>query len=161
VVLHEEPSPRVLLMKRAERAGDPWSGQVALPGGRHEPNDPDLLATAIRETLEETGVDLSRAERLGALDDLHPMTSTLPPVLVRPFVFALASRPPVVPSAEVQHAFWLPFARLLAPGVRREATLTVRGVERTFPAYLIGEEMIWGMTERIVTPFLSLLVIHL
>ncbi len=157
VLIEGHEGLEALFIHRAERAGDPWSGQVALPGGRHEPSDPDLLATAIRETLEETGVDLSHAEHLGALDDLHPRTSALPPVLVRPFVFALVSRPPLVPSAEVQHAFWLPFARLLAPGVRREATLAVRGVERTFPAYLIGEEMIWGMTERIVTPFLSLL----
>ena len=151
--------PELLMIKRAEAERDPWSGHVACPGGRMEPGDHDLEQTAVRETWEETGVDLSRAERLGTLDDLHPRTPTLPPVVVRPFVFALASSPPppLVPSAEVQHAFWLPFARLLAPGVRREATLAVRGVERTFPAYLIGEEMIWGMTERIVTPFLSLL----
>ena len=158
VLIEGREGLEALFIHRAERTGDPWSGQVALPGGRHEPSDPDLLATAIRETLEETGVDLSHAERLGTLDDLHPRTPTLPPVVVRPFVFALVSPPPppLVPSAEVQRAFWLPLARLLAPGVRREATLTVRGVERTFPAYLIGDEMIWGMTERIVTPFLEL-----
>src|SRR3989449_5953433 len=79
-------------IRGAERADDPWSGQVALPGGRHEPGDRDLLATAIRETQEETGVDLAAAERLGALDDLYPRTPTLPPVVVRPFVFALERR---------------------------------------------------------------------
>jgi 8-oxo-dGTP pyrophosphatase MutT (NUDIX family) len=146
----------ILLIRRAERAGDPWSGQIAFPGGRYERGDPDLLATAIRETREETGVDLAQAERLGSLDDLYPRTPTLPPVVVRPFVFALDRRPGLVPSTEVEHAFWLPLVRLGEPGVRREITLTLRGVERTFPAYLVDDEVIWGMTERILTPFIGL-----
>ena len=149
----------ILLIRRAERADDPWSGQIAFPGGRYEPDDPDLLATAIRETREETGVDLTRAERLGSLDDLYPRTPTLPPVVVRPFVFALGRRlPPLVPSDEVQRAFWLPLSRLGEAGVRREITLTLRGVARTFPAYLVDDELIWGMTERILTPFIELVI---
>jgi len=76
---------------------------------------------------------------------------------VGPFVFALARRAALAPSDEVQRAFWLPLRRLAEPGVRRELTLTVRGVERTFPAYLVtDDELIWGMTERILTPFLDL-----
>ena len=162
VLLDGPPSPpatglEILLIRRAERPGDPWSGQIAFPGGRYEPSDPDLLATAIRETREETGVDLTSAERLGPLDDLYPRTPTLPPVVVRPFVFALGRRPlPLVPSDEVQRAFWLPLSRLGEAGVRREITLTLRGVERTFPAYLVDDELIWGMTERILTPFIEL-----
>jgi 8-oxo-dGTP pyrophosphatase MutT (NUDIX family) len=162
VLLDGPPTPpatglEILLIRRAERPGDPWSGQIAFPGGRYEPSDPDLLATAIRETREETGVDLTSAERLGPLDDLYPRTPTLPPVVVRPFVFALGRRPPpLVPSDEVQRAFWLPLSRLGEAGVRREITLTLRGVERTFPAYLVDDELIWGMTERILTPFIEL-----
>jgi len=162
VLLDGPPSPpatglEILLIRRAERPGDPWSGQIAFPGGRYEPSDADLLATAIRETREETGVDLTSAERLGPLDDLYPRTPTLPPVVVRPFVFALGRRPPpLVPSDEVQRAFWLPLSRLGEAGVRREITLTLRGVERTFPAYLVDDELIWGMTERILTPFIEL-----
>jgi len=146
-----------LLIRRAERADDPWSGQVALPGGRYDPADADLLVTAIRETREETGVDLSAAERLGVLDDLYPRTPTLPAVVVRPFVFALASRPTLVPGVEAARVFWLPLDRLSQRGVRRDFTLPVRGVERTFPAYVIDEIVIWGMTERILTPFLKLI----
>jgi 8-oxo-dGTP pyrophosphatase MutT (NUDIX family) len=163
LVLLDGPPPasglEILLIRRAERPGDPWSGQIAFPGGRHEPGDPDLLATAIRETREETGVDLTSAERLGPLDDLYPRTPTLPPVVVRPFVFALGRRPPpLVPSDEVQRAFWLPLSRLEEAGVRREITLTLRGVERMFPAYLVDDELIWGMTERILTPFIELVI---
>jgi len=160
ILLEGRPSHglEALFIRRAERSDDPWSGQVALPGGRYDPADVDLLVTAIRETREETGVDLSVAERLGVLDDLYPRTPTLPPVVVRPFVFALPSRPALVPGAEVQRAFWLPLARLSRPDARRDLTLAVRGVERTFPAYVIEGEVIWGMTERILTPFLQLIL---
>src|SRR6266705_3824486 len=156
VLVEDSNGLEALFIRRAERADDPWSGQVALPGGRRDPTDPDLLTTAIRETREETGVDLAPAERLGVLDDLYPRTPTLPPVVVRPFVFALSRRPALAPGEEVQRAFWLPLAQLAAPGVRRDVTFTVGGVERTFPAYLVGEDAIWGMTERILTPFLQL-----
>jgi 8-oxo-dGTP pyrophosphatase MutT (NUDIX family) len=154
VLLETGQGLETLFIRRAVRAGDPWSGQVALPGGRRAAGDADLLATAIRETREETGVELSGSERLGALDDLHPQTPTLPPVVVRPFVFALGRRPALVPSDEVERAFWVPLARLAAADARRSVTLTVRGEARTFAAYLVDEELIWGMTERILTPFL-------
>src|SRR5207244_771887 len=89
LVLLEGPHGlEILLIRRAERTDDPWSGQIALPGGRYGPGDLDLEATAVRETREET--------------------------------------------------------------------LTLRGGPRTFPAYLVDEELIWGMTERILTPFVDL-----
>lgn len=150
-----------LFIKRAERAGDPWSGQIALPGGRREPRDADLLATALRETREETGIDLTAAERLGVLDDLYPRTPTLPPVVVRPFVFAITDRPVLSYSEEVTEAFWVPLADLQVPSARREVTLTIRGVDRTFPAYVLGDRVIWGMTERILTGFLGLLATNI
>jgi 8-oxo-dGTP pyrophosphatase MutT (NUDIX family) len=146
-----------VFIRRAVRAGDPWSGQVALPGGRRDPVDVDLEATAIRETREELAVDLVRAERLGALDDIRPRTQLLPPVFVRPFIFALPDRPRLTPSPEVQSAFWAPLARFLLPGVRRDVTLPVPGGERTFPAYVLGEDVIWGMTEGILSSFMTVI----
>jgi len=144
----------LLLIRRAERPDDPWSGQIALPGGRQDPDDVDLLATAVRETREETGVELASAERLAVLDDLAPRTSTLPPVVVRPFVFGLPRRPELTINAEVQRAFWVSLARFSEPGVRSDVTLTLSGGERTLPAYRLGEDVVWGMTERILTPLI-------
>ena len=154
VLLDGPAGAEILLIKRAERAGDPWSGQIAFPGGRQDPEDRDLLATAVRETREETGVELASAERLAVLDDLAPRTSTLPPVVVRPFVFGLPRRPELTINAEVQRAFWVPLARFSEPGVRSDVTLTLSGSERTLPAYRLGEDVVWGMTERILTPLI-------
>lgn len=144
-----------LFIERAERANDPWSRQIAFPGGRRDPRDRDLLETAIRETWEETGVELGETV-LGSLDDLHPRTPVLPPVVVRPFVFGLASKPPIIPSFEVHEAFWVPLIRLREPGTYREVTVTPHGMTLNVPAYVLGERVIWGMTERIVTPMLAL-----
>ncbi len=157
VVLHEAPDGiSALFIKRAEQAGDPWSGQIAFPGGRYESSDPDLLATAIREAREETGVDLGPAEKLGALDDVNPRSPHLPPIVVRPFVFAVRERPRLVTSpAEVQRGFWIPFQTLMDPATSTQVTLTLRGVPRTFTAYKVDGEIIWGMTERILRFFLE------
>src|SRR4029450_1300778 len=62
-------SAELLLIERARKAGDPWSGHMALPGGRHDPEDVELRSTAERETLEEVGIDLRGGELLGQLED--------------------------------------------------------------------------------------------
>ena len=77
----------LLFIKRATREDDPWSGQIALPGGRHQASDASLEETAVRETREEVGLELDRhGAIIGALDELRPRTAVLPPVIVRPFV---------------------------------------------------------------------------
>jgi 8-oxo-dGTP pyrophosphatase MutT (NUDIX family) len=155
VLIEVEGGLEVLFIERAERENDPWSRQIAFPGGRRDPDDADLAATAIRETREETGVELGQAERLAALNDMHPRTPVLPPVVVRPYVFGLPQRPEITPSDEVHAAFWVPLAILRAPGVHQTVTVTPRGMSLSVPAYIVGPHVIWGMTERILTPFLQ------
>lgn len=157
VILHEDPTGiSALFIKRAEQIGDPWSGQIAFPGGRFEAGDGDLLATAVREAREETGIDLTRAEPLGPLDDVNPRSPHLPPIVVRPFVFAVSHRAPHSNSpAEVQRSFWIPFRTLIDPATSTQVTMTLRGVPRTFTAYKVEGEIIWGMTERIIRLFLE------
>lgn len=146
----------LLFIKRAEYEGDPWSGHVALPGGRMERQDASLEDTAVRETIEELGVDLRAHGRvLGALDDLRPRSPSLPSVCVRPYVAVLERDVPLVPSHEVAAAFWVPLRALLDPATTVEATVVVHGGELVVPSYRFGDYTIWGMTERILRGLLA------
>jgi len=148
-----------LFIRRAVRAGDPWSGQVGLPGGMRDGTDSNLLVTAARETREEIGIDLRTVLCLAQLSDVRTRTPKLPAVYVRPFVWALDEQPALVLSGEVEATFWVPLVGLLAPGARRE--LDMPGLDRPVRAYVVGDEVIWGMTERILTPFLEAVSRHL
>ena len=152
------PDPdAILLIRRANRLGDPWSGHMALPGGRREPEDPDLLSTVIRETREEVGIDLVTEQLLGSLDDVVPRIPTLPPVAVRPCAFLLPARPPLVLNPEVAAAQWVTFDDLLQPGGYHLASLEIAGQRREVQAYRVDDAIVWGMTERILSGLLQLL----
>ena len=147
--------PELLMIKRAEAEGDPWSGHIACPGGRMEDGDNDLAVTAVRETLEETGVDVARDGRLlGHLDDISPRTPVLPPIVVRPYVAIVTPEVRLELSDEVAAAFWAPLDRLRHPDAAFEATVVVRGEEQRVPALRHADYTIWGMTERIFRDFL-------
>lgn len=149
--------PELLMIKRADFEQDPWSGHVALPGGRMEPGDHDLQATAIRETWEETGIDLSRHGRiLGVLDDISPRTPVLPPIMIRPFVAAVAAGLDIVQSGEVAEAFWVPLAALRERASWGTGMVPVRGLgEREVSVFRHGGYTVWGLTERVLRQLLT------
>jgi len=150
--------PELLFIKRAEYPADPWSGQVAFPGGREESDDPTLADTAIRETREETGIDLVRdATMLGTLDDLRPQTARLPAVIVRPYVLLLNRFEPLVLSDEVALAFWVPLAAFKQAPMWRDTDVLARGVQLNIRGFHHEGHVIWGMTERILAQLLALL----
>jgi 8-oxo-dGTP pyrophosphatase MutT (NUDIX family) len=154
VLLHEEPlGPRVLLMKRAEREGDPWSGHISLPGGGYEKRDRDLLQTAIRETQEELGIDLAGARLIGKLPPMHPRTSGPKGIEVTPFVFVtdVAVEPQCGPEA--MSAFWLPLE--LAASGQLDGTYTYPNTEMAFPSWTYEGHVIWGLTLRILGDVLA------
>jgi len=156
------PDPEsILLIRRAERPGDRWSGQMAFPGGRRGPEDSSLLATARRETLEEVGLDLGGARVLGQLDDSAPRSPTLPPLVVRPFVFHLPKRGNLSLNHEVDAAVWVPLGALAEAAVYRPYPFVLGEQTVMFPGYHLAEGVVWGMTERILTPFLQLLGIEI
>lgn len=149
----------LLFIRRAIFAGDPWSGQVAFPGGRHEPADESLAHTAVRETHEELGIDLAADGRLiGELDDLHPRTQVLPPIVVRPFVFVAKGDLALTLSPEVADAFWVPIPVLGHPESSAESAVEVRGMTIRVPSFRHGDHVIWGMTERMLRQFLDIVV---
>lgn len=148
--------PELLLIKRAEMERDPWSGHVACPGGRIEPGDRDLADTAVRETREETGIDLARDGRiLGTLDDMSPRTPVLPPIVIRPFVAAVPSSVEIVQSGEVAAAFWVPLAALRERASWGMGTVNVRGVPREVTTFTHDAYTVWGLTERVLQQLLQ------
>lgn len=149
-----DAGPELLLIRRADVEGDPWSGQMGLPGGRREDIDADLLETAMRETEEETGIALRDGALIGVLDDLAPMTPILPPIVVRPFVFALPGTPDVTPSQEVADHVWEPLVGIVRSA--GETEISILGVPRTMPAFLLGPNTVWGMTHRILNNLIDI-----
>ena len=145
----------LLLIRRADREGDPWSGHVALPGGRRDPEDGSLEETALREVWEEVGVDVGRDGRvIGTLDDLAPRNPTLPPMAVRPFV-AVVADVPLAPNPEVASAAWIPLDALGAPAASRDSVVLAQGQRWTVPSLVVGDYLVWGMTERILRQLLE------
>jgi 8-oxo-dGTP pyrophosphatase MutT (NUDIX family) len=154
----QDGSPELLFIKRAEYPGDPWSGQIAFPGGREESGDHSLWETAARETREETGIDLAHEGMLiGVLDDLRPRTVRLPPVVVRPYVAVLERREPLELSPEVALAFWIPFGALAHKASWQEDTVFARGMQINARVFRHEDHVIWGMTERILAQLLELI----
>lgn len=141
----------VLLGERTKREGDPWSGQIGLPGGRHHAEDGTLLGTALRETREEVGVDLEgRAEILGHMAPRAP--GNKPQMLVVPFV-ALAMEPiEASPGPEMTSTFWCVLSDL-PPTQGKTTVVTILG-ELTVPSFTCDGRLIWGFTYRILEELL-------
>jgi len=154
VVVHDETSPRVLLMKRVDRIGDPWSGHISLPGGGFQASDGELRVTAIRETQEELGIDLTGARLLGNLEVLQPRTMGPNGIEVTPFVFATAAALEPVCGPEALAAFWLPLE--LAASGALDSTFTIPTSQAAFPSWTYEGYVIWGMTRRILEVVLDL-----
>lgn len=140
----------VLLIRRAEREGDPWSGQVAFPGGMVSASDGSFQETARRETSEELGIDLSSraAEFLGYMREVKARTRE---VVVVPSVFKLVAPTAVTPNREVASFEWVPLGSLARNEARSTYLLRRRGAEIAFPSLVHGDLVIWGLTERILS----------
>jgi 8-oxo-dGTP pyrophosphatase MutT (NUDIX family) len=156
VVLRDGPGRiEILFIRRAEHPADPWSGHMAFPGGRAEPGDADLRATARRETLEETGIDLeAAAEHLGELDEIRAMARMRPlDFAISPFVYRLRSDVAPAPSHEVRSLHWFPLDELLGPTRRSTMDYDHQGDTLQFPCLRVEELVIWGLTYRMFMSF--------
>jgi 8-oxo-dGTP pyrophosphatase MutT (NUDIX family) len=148
----------VLLIRRASRAGDPWSGHMAFPGGRREPQDADPLETALRETREEIGLDLAQSARfLAPLESLQATTRGKPLAMhVVPFVFELLAEPALTLNEEVAEVIWAPLAAL----ARGELATTIpyhhEGQELKLPAWDVDGRIVWGMTYQMLQTLFAL-----
>jgi hypothetical protein len=123
-----------------------------------ESTDRDLSVTAVRETWEETGIDVERDGRLlGHLDDLSPRSPLLPPIVIRPFVALVRADVRIAPSHEVASAFWVPTSALREQAAWGMGLVHARGGSRNVSVFQYGEHTVWGLTERVLRQFLTYL----
>lgn len=158
VIAPEDDRLSVLMIERAQHPLDPWSGHMAFPGGRHDAEDPTLERTAIRETLEEVGIDLVHHGRFVApLDEIQAQARGRNlDMVISPFLFFLDSARPTTPdTSEVADALWIPLSVFADPRYRGTTHFSRDGFGADFPAFLYEGKTIWGLTYRILTAFLE------
>jgi 8-oxo-dGTP pyrophosphatase MutT (NUDIX family) len=152
VIFHEgRDGEEVLLIRRAEREGDPWSGQVAFPGGMVSAVDGSFQDTARREALEEVGVDLSAGSAvfLGYMQEFRPHTKQ---VVVVPSVFKLVASSGLTPNQEeVASCEWASLTELAGEEARSSYLIPKSGGQIPFPCIVHRGLVIWGLTERILS----------
>ena len=150
-----------LFIRRSVREDDPWSGQMAFPGGRFNDGDGTLKHTAIRETQEEIGLDLTAfGDYLGALRSLEPMRSTPPRnIVIEPHFFLVRETPALtLDEREVAEAMWLPLNPMLSGETHTATEYFFDGRTHRFPSFETpGEEPIWGLTYRILETLFGLI----
>lgn len=146
-------------IRRAEHPLDPWSGHMALPGGRSSPEDAGPRAAAERETLEEVGIALSEGHWIGPLSDvLVRLGGGDRRMVLSPFVYYLGEElAPFALSDEVAEAFWLPLAHLWDPRNSSHVEWERSGARLLYPAIRFREHAIWGITFRVLTLFSDVL----
>lgn len=151
--------PEVLLMKRAHREADRWSGHVSFPGGRAEPEDRDLLDTAVRETREEVGYDLSVGARvLGQLDDVMAVArGKVLPMAIRPYVFQETTPQPIELGDEAQTIFWLPLGQVASGQLDDTMVYRLGPVPIELPCWRFEGHVIWGLTYKMITRLVEVL----
>lgn len=140
----------VFFVKRVETPSDPWSGQMALPGGKRNEADQNLKQTVIRETLEETNINLLDCCRF--LGVMEPLRSTRRPEMkVLPFVILIEHEPSIKLNEELEWFVWISPQEL----AQNKNTVKLSSGER--PAYIVGNNVIWGLTYKILEKFVRIL----
>ena len=144
---------QVLFVNRAEKSSDPWSGQTGLPGGKRNSEDKDVMKTVIRETLEETCINLlNGCQFLGIME---PFRSTQKPEMrIVPFFFIQNKEQNIKLNEELTGFFWVSLREL----IKHEGTIKYNLID--YPCYVIENRVIWGLTYRIINKLLSILSIN-
>jgi 8-oxo-dGTP pyrophosphatase MutT (NUDIX family) len=148
----------ILMIKRAEREGDPWSGHMAFPGGRMDKSDAHGYAVAVRETAEEVGLILgAQDECIGRLSDLsaRPHRGTFG-MAVSPFVFRLDREVRFTLNHEVAEVVWVPLEFLSDADNRKEMIWDYKGVRLPVPCYWYEGRCIWGLSLMMLDELLDL-----
>jgi 8-oxo-dGTP pyrophosphatase MutT (NUDIX family) len=158
ILAGREKDLEVCFIRRAERAGDPWSGQVAFPGGKADSSDRDAHSVAERETHEEVGLKLTASHRVGPLPTRQVATRNL---VLSPFIYHIGSDEKNTVFArepeEVAHVFWVPMSHLFKQSSATELEYPIGGSGMTFPGIRYQEDVIWGLTLNVLDSFAQIM----
>ena len=158
IIAEGENDLEVCFIRRAERVGDPWSGQVAFPGGKADSSDKDAHAVAERETHEEVGLKLKPSHRVGPLPTRQVSTRNM---VLSPFIYHIDADERATVFArepdEVAHVFWVPMRHLFKQSSATELEYPIGGSEMTFPGIRFEEDIIWGLTLSVLESFAQIM----
>ncbi len=153
---NENHHKELLMIKRAERIGDPWSGDMAFPGGKTSQEDPNAYQTALRELEEEIGLPADNLEDAGRLSDQLTKThSGLRPLVVSSFVFKLSKETQFTLNHEVAETVWLPISHFKTPTNRQSMFWKVKGTQIKMPCYWYQNYRVWGLSLRMIDDLLD------
>lgn len=145
--------PSLLFTRRTEEVRH-HRGEISFPGGAREPEDSDLLETALRETEEEVGLKKEDVEVLGRLDDYESVHG----YHVVPYVGCFEAPYPLeADPGEIAELIELPLSRLRDPSIFRVEDWTHRGRQMPVCFYTVGEHEVWGLTAEILRQFLRVI----
>lgn len=146
------PEECFLILRRVSHPNDPWSGHFSFPGGKKESEDSDLLTTCIRETREETGIDLEPDHLQERLPLEAAGKNFKKRILVQPFLFTITSPPPLTLNPkEIQSACWLPVDHFQNLELHQQVEMLPGHV---FPTYPLDDYYLWGFTYRLLRSIL-------
>ncbi len=151
--------PEMLMIQRAVREGDPWSGHMGFPGGRKDASDATDVACAKRETLEEIGFDLDTyGELICQLSDVNTgWRADRPEMLVAPFIFRVDSTPDFELNHEVDDTLWVPLSFLLDDANRSRHQWDWRGEVLESDAFTYDNRLIWGLSLMMIDELLEII----
>jgi 8-oxo-dGTP pyrophosphatase MutT (NUDIX family) len=149
----------ILMIKRAEREGDTWSGHMAFPGGRKDPSDRNGFACAVRETEEEVGLQLGENDVcIGRLSEVNALSRVRGfGMAVTPYVFTLKREVTFCPNYEVAEVVWVPLSFLRERANREIMKWKLKGMEIPLPAYYYEGRRIWGLSLNMLDELLKLI----
>ncbi len=163
IIVQEHPDlgPAFLMIQRAEREGDPWSGQMAFPGGKHDTDDQHITHTALREIEEELGVPGKLLHRFGRLSDIlaRPYRIQQKPMVVSPLLFEPLKPLRFRPNEEVADVIWVPIDYFTEPSHRQVISWNKHGVQLELPCYYYKDKKIWGLSLLMIDEFMQELLL--
>jgi 8-oxo-dGTP pyrophosphatase MutT (NUDIX family) len=151
--------PEILMIQRAVRQGDPWSGHMGFPGGRKDASDATDVACAKRETREEISFDLDTyGELICQLSDVNTgWRADRPEMLVAPFIFRVDSTPVFELNHEVDDTLWVPLNFLLDNTNRGRHQWDWRGEVLESDAFTYDGRLIWGLSLMMIDELLEII----